>query len=149
MKINPSKAAIEDFNFLLTTNLYMIGNLVGIEDVRDNPNGHTALECFYARDTLGKILPCKEINKLQKVERSKQSWNLQIKLWAEDIGILLQQEELVDYCHGLPSWIFKATMKQAMKIVLEREGWIPRYTRLETIYNQWWPAYLDWFDPSI
>ncbi len=106
---------------------------------------------WYNRDTYGKTLPCCEPEILLKVERSKKSWNLQIKLWAEDIedGCLLRQEELARYCHGLPPWIFEAAMSQAGKLCMEKAGFIPRFARLEKVHGSWWPPHMDSFDPSI
>lgn len=149
--IKPSKSGIEDFNFYTATKLDMIGFDVGIINPRDNASGYTALECFYQRDTHGEILPCREIELLQKAERGKQSWNLQIKMWAEDIadGMLLQQSELVEYCHGLPPWIFEATVNQAAKICFNNVGFVPRFAQVLTVKKQWWPPYMRDFDPEI
>src|SRR6266496_4345440 len=100
MKIG--RRAKKDFDFFIQTDLDMIGDSLTI-DARYDPAGLSALECWYQGDTYGKIFPCREIELLTKVERAKQSWNLQIKLWAEDIaGCLLSIEELRGYCIGLP-----------------------------------------------
>ena len=125
VRIKPSSKAAADFDFLLKTPLDMIGDAVGVEE-RDCPDGHSALECWYARDTLGKMLPCRELGKLRKVERSKQSWNLQIKMWAEALNdpLVLSVPELRDYCEGLPEWIFAATLRQAQKICRETIGFV-------------------------
>lgn len=131
MKIPQS--AIAEFEFYKNSNLDMIGNLVGVSDPRANPNGKTALECWFLRDTHGKTEPCREIEMLQKVERSKQSLNLQVKLWAEDIanpvGLLLTREELAGYCKKLPPWVFRATMQQAGKLLMDRIGFIPSFAK--------------------
>jgi hypothetical protein len=124
MKI--SHRARQDFDFFVETDLDMIGQVFA--DARDDPNGFSALECWFERDTHGKVLPCREIELLNKVERAKQSWNLQIKLWAEDVaGCLLSKEELNRYCAGLPSWIIQATIRQAGKILRTRIGFVPRF----------------------
>lgn len=125
MKVKPSPRAVLDFEFLLATPLDMIGDFVGIQE-KDSPDGYSALECWYARDTLGKVLPCRELEKLRKVERSKQSWNLQIKMWAEALNdpLVLSVGELRDYCEGLPDWIFAATLRQAQKTCRETIGFV-------------------------
>ncbi len=125
--MNISRRARQDFDFFAVTDLDMIGQSVGA-DCRDDPNGFTALECWFERDTHGKVLPCREIELLNKVERSKQSWNLQIKLWAEDIcGCLLAKDELKLYCVDLPPWIFQATINQAGKLLRGQIGFVPRF----------------------
>lgn len=151
--IKTSSKAVIEFNFYLNSPLDMIGHSIGaiFAFKEDLTNGYSALECWYAKDTHGIILPCKEIDILSKVERSKQSVNLQIKLWAEDIadGILLRQEELLNYTHNWPEWVFKAAIAQAGKLCLNnpRIGYIPRFARIEYVYdNIWLPEndYLTW-----
>ena len=104
----------------------MIGHEVGI-DIQGDPEGYTGLECYFMLDSQGKILPCREIEKLKKVMRGKQSWNLQVKMWAEDIGMLLMPEELHEYCKGLPDWIEKATLNQAKRNYIKRDGFCPSF----------------------
>lgn len=166
MKI--SRRSQKDYEFFLNTDLDTIGSCVGggQTSVRDDkghewkidPTGHSALECWFWFDTHGKSLNCREPEQLGKALRSKASWNLQIREWAVDIadGMLLQQPELVDYCHDLPEWIFVATMKQAAKLSLEggwlccaSQGFAPRFARLEYVKGHWWPPYMDSFDPMI
>lgn len=149
-KFKISDHARRDFEFLRDTDLHGIGVSIGCETPL-TPDGYTALECWYAKDTHGETLPCREPAELDKAIRGKASWNLQIKQWAEDIadGMLLQQSELVDYCAGLPEWVFDATMNQASKLCREKLGWIPRFARLERLYGQWWPPYMRDFDASV
>lgn len=147
MKISP--AARTEFEFLRICPLDMIGTQVGVHII-DNPSGHTALECWVAQDTYGKTLPCRETAILAKVLRTKQSLNLQIKLWAEDIPqSLLTQEELVSYTHGYPPWVFKATMAQASKLACQTIGFSPRFARAEYLWQHLWLPHMDAWDPSI
>ncbi len=105
----------------------MIGSEIGVVGVSD-PSGHSALECFFAKDTLGKSLPCRELDILQKVFRAKASWNLQIKMWAESMAEeTLSRDELFEYCADLPEWIAVATLRQARKIFLKANGWEPKF----------------------
>jgi hypothetical protein len=148
MKI--SERAKKDFAFYRDSLLDMIGHDVGV-DIIAVPGGHTAIECWYAADTLGKLLECSEPELLAKVLRSKQSVNLQIKLWAEDIadGMLLTQRELSIYTYGWPDWIFKAVMQQAARLAKDKLGFMPRFTRIEHIHdNLLFPDMHD-FDPII
>jgi len=140
----------QDFEFFRDTKLEMIGRSLFWNKVGEL-KGVSALEAWYGLDTHGKALPCREPEILDKVERGKKSWNLQVKLWAEAMADppCLLQPELVDYCHGLPPWIFEATIRQAGKLLLESVGYIPRFARLERVHGQWWPPHMDSFDPSI
>lgn len=148
MKI--SERAKAEFAFYRDTPLDMIGRSVG-GVLNGDAEGRTALECWYAKDTHGKALPCREPELLGKVTRSKQSVNLQVKLWAEDVadGMILRQPELVAYCHGWPEWVFRATMEQAGKIATKAVGYVPRFARLETVIGNWWPPEMDSFDAAL
>lgn len=128
MRIKPTAKAARDFEFLLATDLDMIGNQVGVA-AQSDPDGHSALECWYARDTHGATLPCREPDKLSKAERAKASWNLQVKLWSEDLadGCILRMDELREYCAGLPDWVLRATVQQARKIAVAKIGFAPSY----------------------
>jgi len=165
-RIKVSDDSRSDFDFFVQTDLDMIGAMVGVKDPRDDANGCAALECWYQRDTHGEVLPCREIELLQKAERGKASWNLQIKMWAEDVadGMLLRQSELVEYCHGLPAWIFEAVMAQAHLTALRKQvgdpkaqfvkGYEkmklgPRFARAEYLWRNLWLPEMDCFDAVI
>jgi len=166
-KIRPSERARLDFEFFSATGLDMVGHEIGVKNTTD-PDGYTALECWYAKDTHGQTLPCSEPEKLAKALRGKASWNLQVKMWAENVagcskhpilqgGLLLGQEELMEYCHGRPEWVFDATMKQAAKIYREEHyegeeakwGWTPKFVTLVRVFGQWWPPYMHDWSPTI
>ncbi len=162
MKI--TQRARDEFEFFCDTPLDMIGRIIGVQPSSD-PEGVSALECWYSADTHGKKLPCREAGLLQKVLRGKKSWNLQVKLWAEDIADgLLRQPELVDYCHDKPAWIFEAVMAQAHLTALQKlvgspnaqfnPGYEkmklgPRFARAEYLRRNLWFPEMDAFDPMI
>ena len=129
MKIK--KRARADFEFLVRSDLNMIGAEIGTVHTSD-PDGHSALECWVAFDSRGVVLPCREPKILAKVRQSKASWNLQVKLWAEDLadGMLLTLAELRDYCAELPAWIFDATVAQARRLILSRIGFVPSFLQV-------------------
>lgn len=129
MKITPRAKA--EFEFYRDTPLDMIGRTPCQEAVSD-PQGYSALECWWAKDTHGKTLPCREPDLLEKVTRSKQSVNLQVKMWAEDIadGLILQYAELVEYTRGWPEWVVRAVMHQAGKIAMSQHGFVPRFCQI-------------------
>ena len=126
MRFAISQRARSEFEFYRDTPLDMIGHELA---PTDDPKGFSALECWWSLDTHGQELPCREPELLAKVLRGKQSVNLQVKLWAEDIadGMLLRQEELREYTLGWPAWVFSATLAQARKLLLERVGFVPGF----------------------
>jgi hypothetical protein len=150
LKLKITDRAKAEFAFYRDTSLDMIGRSVGVVVTAD-PNGHSALECWWAKDTHGKTLPCHEPELLAKVIRSKQSVNLQVKLWAEDVagGVLLRQAELVEYVHGWPEWVLRAVMEQAGKIATRIGGIAPRFARAEYLWSNLWLPEMDSFDASI
>ena len=155
MKI--SERTRKDFEFFRDTELDTIGSIVGVQ-ISGNTSGKSALECWFLLDTHGKNAPCREPEVLSKAMRGKQSWNLQIKMWAESLaeGTLFQWE-LVDYCHGLPTWIFDATMNQSRKILKGMTApdgkpfgdYVPTFMQTLRIFGQWIPPWMLSFDPLI
>lgn len=150
MKLKITDRSKAEFAFYRDTPLDMIGHTVGVDAAAD-PNGYSALECWWAKDTHGKTLPCREPELLAKVIRSKQSVNLQVKLWAEDVadGMLLRQAELVEYVHGWPEWVLRAVLEQAGKIATRIIGFAPRFARAEYLWGNLWLPEMDSFDASI
>jgi len=148
MKI--TKRARQEFEFYKNTELDMIGHDIGVAVV-PAIDGKSALECWWMKDTHGKTVPCREPKLLAKVFRSKQSVNLQVKLWAEDIadGMLLRQSELDEYVHGWPEWVLRAVMEQAGKLAQQQRGYVPRFARLEFLRGSIWFPEMDKFDASI
>lgn len=142
-----------EFAFYAESDLDMIGQHVGVVSwpFPGDSDGYSALECWWAKDTHGKMLPCREPELLAKVLRSKQSVNLQVKMWAEDVadGSLLRQLELVTYAHGWPEWVFRAVLEQAGKIANGMVGFIPRFARAEYLFGNLWLPEMDRFDPVI
>jgi len=148
MKI--SEKARQDFEFYKDTELKTLGVSLGCETELDI-NGHSALKCFVAKDTHGKILPCSEPEELDSTLKGKASWNLQIKQWATDIseGLMLTQNELHEYCSNLPKWVFPSVVKQAESLSIKSIGFSPRFSTYKTIFKQWVPVGMDSFDPVI
>ena len=151
MKMRITERSKAEFEFYLNTPLDMIGRSVGEKEQPGDPNGYSALECWYALDTYGDKLACREPELLAKATRSKKSVNLQVKLWAEDIadGMLLRQPELVEYTHRWPEWVFRAVMEQAGKITSKTIGFVPRFARAEYLMGNLWFPEMDSFDASI
>lgn len=143
--------AKREFEFYKASDLDMIGHDVGFETYPVAADGYSALECWWAKDTHGTVIPCREPEILKKVFRSKQSVNLQIKMWATDVadGMLLCQDELVEYLHGWPEWVFSAVMNQAAAIAIKTVGFVPRFARAEFVNGALWFPHMDRFDAAI
>lgn len=109
----------------------MIGVQVGVAIEVADPKGSSALECWWAKDTHGQTLSCREPELLERVVRGKASANLQIKMWAEAMADppLLLQPELMEYVEGWPSWAFEAVVNQAGKLLMDhpQHGYVPRF----------------------
>lgn len=153
LKIKPTPAAIADFNFYVKCPLDMIGKEITIKSPTTEEEMHRsidALSCFYALDTFGKEYPCHEPELLAKALRTKKSVNLQIKMWAESFNDwTLQQEELLEYLVGWPSWVFEAVLNQAGKLLTQSQGYCPRWARVERLFGNVWLPRMDDFDPAI
>ena len=95
----------------------------------DLQNGSSALVCFWNLENGIKTIKTNQYDLLKRVIEGKKSVNLQIKLWAEDIGVLLMPSELQKYCKDMPSWVYDATIKQAQKRYLQEVGFIPTFLK--------------------
>ncbi len=123
-----------DFQFFESSDLGVIGaddaqaQLIRAAAAQD---GATAESAWKALDGQGRIIPCREPERLIKAMRSKKSWNLQVREWATDLadGMLLSVAELAEYTAGAPEWIFRATINQAQRLAFQRVGYVPTYTQ--------------------
>lgn len=91
-------------------------NKKGVDMIQYDKDGLSAKECFYLFDSMGKIKPTREPEKLHKLYKTKGSVNLHIQMYAEDraSGVLpkaLFKEEICDEINP-PKWFIKAVEKQ-------------------------------------
>jgi hypothetical protein len=93
-----------------------------------DPEGEDGKYSFVCLEN-GMFVPTKEWDLVKRVMEGKKSVNLQIKLWANDLGYLLMPDELSNYCKEYPKWVFKATMEQAQKRIIKEVGFIPSFVR--------------------
>ena len=91
-------------------------------------NGEDAKYSFLCLEN-GYKVPTKEIELVRQALNGKMSVNLQIKLWAEDVGFLLTVTELLEYCRPYPKWVFQATLEQAKKRILNEVGYVPTFIK--------------------
>jgi len=78
----------------------------------------------------GYFVPTREWELVKSVQEGKMSVNLQIKLWSEDIGILLMPDELFVYCKDYPKWVYKSTIEQSKRRFIKDVGYIPSFIKL-------------------
>jgi hypothetical protein len=96
-----------------------------------DPNGEDPKYSFLCLEN-GIFLPTNDLETVRRVVSGKMSINLQMKLWAEDVGYLLMPNELREYCHGMPEWVFRGTMEQTKKRILKEMGYVPTFIILAT-----------------
>ena len=94
-----------------------------------SPEGEEGKFCFVCLEN-GIVVPTRERELVQRVIEGKKSINLQMKLWAEDLGILLMPDELKKYCQGYPEWVYRGTIEQGIKRFINEVGFIPSFMQL-------------------
>jgi hypothetical protein len=98
--------------------------------VQEDPQGVSAKEAFYALDTHGRQLPCREPNLLKEIITCKKSINLHIRSWAE--GWTDVCEPLDTYLSEFtnpPEWIERALGEQVVKVIVGMGEWRNWQTR--------------------
>ena len=93
-----------------------------------DPMGEEGKYCFVCFEN-GLMIPTRERELVQRVIEGKKSVNLQMKLWSEDIGLLLMPNELKEYCQGMPEWVFKGVMEQSQKRYKQQIGFVPTFMK--------------------
>lgn len=93
-----------------------------------DPNGECGKYSFLCLEN-GYMLPTNEIELVRRAQNGKMSVNLQIKLWSEDVGMLLMPNELKNYCKDMPKWVYEAVIKQTEKRYMNEIGFIPSFLR--------------------
>lgn len=81
-------------------------------------------------------MPTREWDLVKRVQEGKMSINLQMKMWAESMWdknlecCLLFPDELREYCKDYPKWVFRGTLEQGKKRILElNDGYVPSFIR--------------------
>lgn len=95
---------------------------------KDDPNGEEGKYSFLCLEN-GRLVPTKEWELVKRVQEGKMSVNLQMKMWSEDLGVLLMPKELWTYCEGYPEWVFRGTIEQGKRRILKEVGFIPTFMR--------------------
>lgn len=86
--------------------------------IQPQESGYGAKRCFYIYDSRGKIMPCRQPEKLRRLFRTKGSVNLHIKMYAEDRARgILTRPEIESFSTELqaPPWFLEAIEKQKWK----------------------------------
>lgn len=104
-------------------------------------------EWYFLWDTHGIISHFSDMRLAQGVQQAKDFSNLTVKMWVEDVepGVV-SVEEIWDWCHELPAWMWCAFKQQ-----LNRLGLPFKFHRVESIPGkiEWLPPWMLEFDPSI
>lgn len=104
----------------------------------DDPNGEDGKYSFLCLEN-GIKVPTREWGLVKRVMGGKMSVNLCMKEWAEtmwDLQLhcpLLMVPELREYCKGMPEWVFRGTIEQAKRRVMQDIGFIPTWLKVGDI----------------
>lgn len=119
MNIKPTKRGIEAFNYYAQCQ-----DEKTLTPVQFDAEGYSALECFYAKETYGKDLPCREPVLLTRALNGKSWHGVTVKNCAEDfVGRVFFTSDLKNY----PTWIQKEILSLAKKIATEQLGFVPTF----------------------
>lgn len=89
------------------------------------PDGHTAAECFHARETYGKDIPCREPVLLARALNGKAWSGLTTTMVAEDFlaGMVSAEEIRTQY----PPVISKEIITRSKQLALISPGFVPSF----------------------
>lgn len=89
-------------------------------------DGYSAAECFYARETYGDQLPCREPVLLARALNGKAWHGLTVTMCAEDyLGRILFASDLKRY----PESVRGEILSRAAQLALERIGFVPTFVK--------------------
>ena len=89
------------------------------------PDGHSAAECFHARETYGKDIPCHEPELLSRALNGKAWSGLTTTMVAEDFlaGMVSAEEIRTQY----PPVISKEIVTRSKQLALISPGFVPSF----------------------
>lgn len=93
-----------------------------------DPNGEDGKYSFVCLEN-GYKVPTKEWDLVKRVMDGKKSINLQMKLWSEDVGIMLMPKEIYTYCKDMPKWVYLGVLEQTKSRYMKEIGFIPTFIR--------------------
>lgn len=90
-----------------------------------DPNGYTAAECFHAKETHGKDLPCREPELLSRAFNGKAWHGVTVTMVAEDFvaGMISHAEILKNY----PAHTAREIAARASQIAEKNIGFVPNF----------------------
>ena len=87
-----------------------------VPEIPNDLDGVSAMEAFFALDSLGKWLPCREPQLLRDVWICKKSVNFHCKMWAQGYhDAFMGVAELIDSFDDPPYWVELSLKKQIYK----------------------------------
>ena len=93
-------------------------NFCGCEvpHIAEDPNGLSAMECFFIFDSRGKLKPCKEPKLFREIWICKKSINFHIKMWVQGYhDCMIGIPELLECMKNPPKWVKKALLRQLIR----------------------------------
>lgn len=122
VKIKPTQRASERFAYFA-----LCEDTNRLPRIPLDPSGHSALECFHARETFGRDLPCREPDLLSCALNGKERHGVTAQMLAEDyIDRLITAKELRE---NYPGWVAREVFAQARKIAVARVGYMPTFVK--------------------
>lgn len=114
----------KDFAFYLNNKHKFIFAGSVVPDPIYSENGVDAKKAFWAFDSRGVILPCREPKLFQELLICKKAINLQINMWAEgQEDCLIPISELLESFVGeVPEWVELAIRNQIEKVLRKKYG---------------------------
>ncbi len=87
-------------------------------------DGVDAKKAFWAFDSQGKLLPCREPELFSELVACKKSVNLHLILWAEGYqDCLIPISELMETFIEPPDWVEESFRNQIQKILKKEKKW--------------------------
>ena len=92
-----------------------------------DPQGYTAVECFFAHETLGRSLPCREPQPLAVLLNGKEWHGVTVEMVATDLvdALITPNEVRQNY----PAWVATEIFSQVPKLALKHIGFIPTFLK--------------------
>lgn len=96
-------------------------------EIRLDPDGLTAAECFHCHETYGKTPGCREPELLSRALNGKEQHGLTVTMIAEDyIGRIMFAAELKE---NYPDWVRRDILGRAAQLAQASVGYVPTYVQ--------------------
>lgn len=122
MKIKPTKKSNDRFDYFVRCE-----DKKRIPEIVYDKDGYTAKECFFAHESWGESLPCKEPELLSRALNGKEWHGLNVTHVAEDfVDRLCFAEEIKE---NYPEWVQKDIFGRAKQVAMRIVGFVPTFVK--------------------